>query len=73
MKKNSDVRIKGRYYVDKKNNFLKGTDHILKAKDGHPIRYAFRFHINPELSVIKTMSGNSALIQISKINLCFYN
>ena len=53
-------------YVDKKNNFLKGTDHILKAKDGYPIRYAFRFHINPELSVIKTMSGNSALIQISK-------
>ena len=37
-----------------------------KEKDGYPIRYAFRFHINPELSVIKTMSGNSALIQISK-------
>ena len=53
-------------YVDKKNNFLKGTDYILKAKDGYPIRYAFRFHINPGLSVVKTMSGNSALIQISK-------
>ena len=53
-------------YVDKDNNFLKGTDHIFKAKDGYPIRYAFRFHINPELSVVKTMSGNSALIQISK-------
>ncbi len=53
-------------YLDKKNNFLKGTDHIFKAKDGYPIRYAFRFHINPELNVVKTMSGNSALIQISK-------
>ena len=53
-------------YLDKKNNFLKGTDHIFKTKDGYPIRYAFRFHINPELSVVKTMSGNSALIQISK-------
>ena len=53
-------------YFDKENNYLKGTDHIFKAKDGHPIRYAFRFHINPELNVIKTMSGNSALIQISK-------
>ena len=53
-------------YLDKENNYLKGTDHILKAKDGYPIRYAFRFHINPELSVVKTMSGNSALIQISK-------
>ncbi len=53
-------------YVDKKNNYLKGIDHIFKAKDGYPIRYAFRFHINPDLTVIKTMSGNSALIQISK-------
>ena len=53
-------------HLDKENNFLKGVDHIFKAKDGYPIRYAFRFHINPELSVVKTMSGNSALIQISK-------
>ena len=52
--------------MDKKCNFIKGLDHIFKAKDGYPIRYAFRFHINPELSVVKTMSGNSALIQISK-------
>ena len=55
-------------YIDKENNYLKGVDHVIKAKDGYPIRYAFRFHINPELSAIKTMSGNSALIQISKIN-----
>ena len=53
-------------YLDKENNYLKGADHIFKAKDGYPIRYAFRFHINPELTVVKTMSGNSALIQISK-------
>ena len=53
-------------YLDKEDNYLKGTDHIFKAKDGYPIRYAFRFHINPKLSVVKTMSGNSALIQISK-------
>ena len=53
-------------YIDKKNNYLKGTDYIFKIKDGYPIRYAFRFHINPNLNVIKTMSGNSALIQISK-------
>ena len=53
-------------YLDKKENYLKGVDHILKARNGYPIRYAFRFHINPELSVVKTMSGNSALIQISK-------
>ena len=30
------------------------------------MRYAFRFHINPEFTVVKTMGGNSALIQLSK-------
>ena len=53
-------------FFDKENNYLKGSDHIYKKKDGFPIRYVFRFHINPELSVIKTMGGNSALIQLSK-------
>ena len=51
---------------DKENNYLKGVDHIFKKKDGIPIRYVFRFYINPELNVVKTMGGNSALIQISK-------
>ncbi len=53
-------------YLDKESDYLKGTDHIFKAKDGYPVRYAFRFHVNPELSLVKTMSGNSVLIQISK-------
>jgi len=53
-------------YIDKENNYLKGIDHILKKKDGYPVRYSFRFHINPELTVVKTMNGNGALIQISK-------
>ena len=53
-------------FFDKENNHLRGSDHILKKKDGIPIRYVFRFHINPKLTVVKTMSGNSALIQISK-------
>ena len=53
-------------YIDKENNYLKGTDHIFKKKDGYPVRYSFRFHVNPELTVVKTMSGNGALIQISK-------
>ena len=53
-------------YLDKENNYLKGSDYIFKKKDGIPIRYVFRFHINPELAVVKTMSEKSALIQISK-------
>ena len=52
--------------MDKEDNKLKGFDHITKKSDGIPIRYVFRFHLNPELSAVKTMSGNSALIQISK-------
>ena len=51
-------------YLD--NNKLKGKDCIIKKSDGLPIRYVFRFHLNPELNAVKTMSGNSALIQISK-------
>ena len=65
MKEDSDALIK-EIYIDKNNNYLKGIDHIFKAKDGFPIRYAFRFHINPELNVVRTMSSNNALIQISK-------
>ncbi len=64
--KNFGCTHKREIYLYKENNYLKGVDHIFKAKDGYPIRYDFRFHINPELSVVKTMSGNSALIQISK-------
>ena len=49
---------KGSSYID--------PDNIIKKSDGIPIRYVFRFHLNPILTAVKTMSGNSALIQISK-------
>jgi uncharacterized heparinase superfamily protein len=64
--KNFSCTHKREVSFDKQNNYLKGSDHIFKKKDGIPIRYVFRFHVNPELTVVKTMSGNSALIQISK-------
>ena len=60
-------------YLDKENNYLKGIDHIFKVKDGYPIRYTFRFHINPELNVVKTIGGNGALIQISKNKSLIFN
>ncbi len=53
-------------YLDHESNKLKGVDHIFKKNDGKPIRYVFRFHLNPILTAVKTMSGSSALIQISK-------
>ena len=64
--KNFGCTHKREIYIDKENNYLKGIDHILKKKDGYPVRYSFRFHINPELTVVRTMRGNGALIQISK-------
>ena len=64
--KNFGCIHKREIFFDKENNYLKGTDHIIKRKDGIPIRYVFRFHINPELTAVKTMGGNSALIQVSK-------
>ena len=64
--KNFGCTHKREIFFDKENNYLKGTDHIFKKKDGIPIRYVFRFHINPQLTVVKTMGGNSALIQVSK-------
>jgi uncharacterized heparinase superfamily protein len=64
--RNFDCIHKREISFDKIKGHIKGSDHILKKKDGIPIRYVFRFHINPELTVVKTMGGNSALIQISK-------
>ncbi len=64
--KNFGCIHKREIYLDKDSNKLKGIDHIVKKSDGIPIRYVFRFHLNPGLSAVKTMSGNSALIQISK-------
>ncbi len=64
--KNFSCTHKREIYLNTENNKLKGIDHIIKKSDGLPIRYVFRFHLNPKLSAVKTMSGNSALIQISK-------
>ena len=64
--KNFSCIHKREIYLDHESNYLKGADHILKKSDGIPIRYVFRFFLNPKLAAVKTMSGNSALIQISK-------
>ena len=52
--------------VDKLDGKLKGFDEIKKRKDGKPLNYNLRFHLYPGLTAVKTMSGNSALIQMSK-------
>ena len=52
--------------VDKLNGKLIGCDEIIKKKDGRPLNYSLRFHLYPGLTAVKTMGGNSVLIQISK-------
>ena len=43
-----------------------GIDEIIKNKDGKPLNFDIRFHLYPGLTAVKTMSGNSVLIQLSK-------
>ena len=71
--KNFNCLHKRQIYLDLKNNTLKGTDYIFKKKDGLPVRYTFRFFLSPELTAIKTMGGNSALIQITKNKSLLFN
>ena len=52
--------------IEKSTNNLFGTDKILKKEDGRPINYSIRFHLYPGLSAVKTISGNSVLIQLSR-------
>ena len=52
--------------IEKQNGKLIGSDEIIKKKDGKPLTYSLRFHLYPGLTAVKTMGGNSALIQISK-------
>ena len=52
--------------LNKLNGKLSGSDEITKKKDGRPINYNLRFHLYPGLTAVKTMGGNSVLIQISK-------
>ena len=52
--------------IDKSSNDLSGCDELIKKRDVKPLDYSFRFHLYPGLTAIKTMGGNSVLIQLSK-------
>jgi len=57
---------KRRLLIDKSKNNLKGFDEIIKKKDNKRINYCLRFHLYPGLTAVKTISGSSVLIQLSK-------
>ena len=52
--------------INKSSYNLVGRDDLIKKKDGKPLNYNIRFHLYPGLTAVKTMSGNSVLIQLSK-------
>ncbi len=64
--KNFGCIYKRKISIDKSTKNLFGRDEIVKKADGKPINYNLRFHLYPGLSAVKTMSGNSVLIQLSK-------
>ena len=64
--KNFGCTLSRKISINKSNSNLSGTDEIIKKRDGKPINYSLRFHLYPGLTVVKTISGNSVLIQLSK-------
>ena len=64
--KNFNCIFKRKISIEKSSKNLIGTDEIYKKKDGKPINFNLRFHLYPGINAVKTMSGNSVLIQISK-------
>ena len=64
--KNFGCLFKRKISIDKSTNNLLGSDELIKKKNGKPISYSLRFHLYPGLTAVKTMSGKSVLIQISK-------
>ncbi len=57
---------KRKLILNKNSNQIIGNDQIIKKKDGEKINFNLRFHLYPGLNAVKTISGNSVLIQISK-------
>ena len=47
-------------------NENKEEKQIIKKKNSKPINFNIRFHLYPGLTAVKTMSGDSVLIQLSK-------
>jgi len=64
--KNFGCIYKRKISIDKSTKNLSGCDELIKKKSGRPINYSFRFHLYPGLTAVKTMGGNSVLIQLSK-------
>ncbi len=53
--------------ITKDNDDLLGSDFLIKKREKIPlINYALRFHLYPGISAVKTIGGNSIVLQIEK-------
>ena len=52
--------------INKFTSNLSGHDEIIKNANGKPVSYNLRFHLYPGLLAVKTIGGDSVLIQLSK-------
>ena len=52
--------------IDKINNKIVGKDTVLQKAENLNVKYDVRFHLNPGLTAVQTIGGNTALIQINK-------
>ena len=50
----------------KKDHKITGRDFFEKKRETKKVGFSIRFHLTPGLNAVKTISGNSALIQIRK-------
>ena len=64
--KNYGCIYKREISIEKATGNIIGFDEVIKKENSNPVNYNFRFHLYPSLTAVKTMSGNSVLVQISK-------
>ena len=66
-KNNFGLKISRLIKINKQNSNLEGEDTFFKSNDlSRKIFFTARFHLYPGINAIKTISGKSVLIQISK-------
>jgi uncharacterized heparinase superfamily protein len=52
--------------INKKNGNLFGVDELIRKKENTNIKFNIFFHLYPRINAVKTIGGNSILIQINK-------
>ena len=70
--KNFGCIFKRKININKSTGNLVGIDELIKKKDGKPLKYSIRFHLYPGLTAVKTLGGDSILIQLTKNKSLFF-